>query len=571
MISCIITKNQNGQSAPGSRFFTVEMAAKLMKMVTNPFPGTHKTRIRLYGRWASQKERVVFLYLYFYFTCFFSHHLHLIYLMLKKFIRFLGFGPQRIEDLVAYPEGKRFYREFHNLRKEQMDQDALKVINRLNRHGFRSYLVGGCVRDMLLGKKPKDFDVVTNATPSQVRKIFTNSRTIGRRFKIVHILFRGGKIIEVSTFRSLPDHRLTRERKSDADYMLRRDNQYGTPIEDAARRDFTINALFFDPRNESIIDYVGGFEDIKAKKITVIGDPDISFQEDPVRMLRAAKFAALIDFEMDQACIKAIRKNRDEITKASTSRMLEEYLKIFRTGRASEIFESFAETGLFRTLFPEESEGSDRRGEKVENFYASTIGRRLQIADKMLHEREELTSNIFFALIFLDLVHDIYHGRVQGNIANFVKNAIDPVCKRLSLPGKDRDRLLQVFISQTRFEAGIKGRKNRPDIFRKKVFFYESFMVYKINAIAESDDEAVQQAMFWEIGPRPRPPETNKIISVFPIRKSGGGERRKVGHTGHTSHSGPRSSSSRKGTTRRSGGHRNRSSEEAVVDGVGTE
>lgn len=446
--------------------------------------------------------------------------------MLKKFIRFFGFGPQKIEDLVAFPEGKRIYREFHNLRKEQMDQDALKVINRLNRHGYRSYLVGGCVRDMLLGKKPKDFDVVTNATPSQVRKIFTNSRTIGRRFKIVHILFRGGKIIEVSTFRSLPDHRLTRDRNIDEDILLRRDNEYGNPIEDAARRDFTINALFFDPRNDSIIDYVGGFDDIQTRKIKVIGDPDISFQEDPVRMLRAAKFAALIDFEMDQACQKAIRKNREEIKKASPSRMLEEYHKIFRTGRAAEIFGSLAETGLFRTLFPEESEASDRRGIRVETFTESSIGKRFMVADRMLHEREELTSNIFIALLMVDLVIDLYHGRVQGNIVNYVKSAIDPVCKRMNLSGKDRDRLLQVFISQTRFDSAGKGRKNKPDVFRNKVFFFEAFMVFKINAITENDDEAVQQAMFWEFGPRMRPPETNKIISVFPIRKQGSGEKR---------------------------------------------
>jgi poly(A) polymerase len=214
--------------------------------------------------------------------------------MLRRILRFLRGRPADVEDILRYPDGKRIYREFHQLRREQMDQDALKVINRLNRHGYRSYLVGGCVRDMILGRKPKDFDVVTSATPQQIRKVFTNSRSIGRRFKIVHVVFQGGKIIEVSTFRSLPAHRFDPDEADD--YMLKRDNQYGGPREDAARRDFTINALFFDARNESLIDYVGGYEDLQQGRIAVIGDADISFKEDPVRMLRAAKFAALLGF-----------------------------------------------------------------------------------------------------------------------------------------------------------------------------------------------------------------------------------------------------------------------------------
>ncbi|MCB1316860.1 MAG: polynucleotide adenylyltransferase PcnB, partial [Leptospiraceae bacterium] len=276
--------------------------------------------------------------------------------MLRRILRV--FSPSStLEGMLAYPEGKRIYREFHSLRREQMDQDALKVINRLNRHGHRSYLVGGCVRDMLLGRRPKDFDVVTSATPTQIRKIFSNSRSIGRRFKIVHVIFRGGKVIEVSTFRSLPDHRFEPGKKDD--YMLKRDNQYGNPREDAARRDFTINAIFFDPRNESVIDYVGGYDDINNKAIRVIGDADISFKEDPVRMLRAAKFAALLDFNIDPGTLKGIKRNKNEIQKASTARLLEEYNKIFRTGRSFQIFQSLAETGLLKAMLPEAWNASD--------------------------------------------------------------------------------------------------------------------------------------------------------------------------------------------------------------------
>lgn len=446
--------------------------------------------------------------------------------MLKKLIKIFRSGPRNVEDLVAYPEGKRIYRDFHNLRRDLMDQDALKVINRLNRHGYRSYLVGGCVRDMILGKRPKDFDVVTNATPSQIRKIFSNSRTIGRRFKIVHIMFRGGKVIEVSTFRSLPDHRLASDKNRNSDYMLLRDNQYGQPIEDAARRDFTINALFFDPRNESIIDYVGGYDDIQNRRITVIGDPDISFQEDPVRMLRAAKFSALINFEMDGVCQKAIRRNKDEIIKASPSRMLEEYYKIFRTGRSYDVFQKLAELGIFRVLFPEASEASDRVGIKVENFEENAIGMRFKLADKMLHEREELTTTIYIALILLDLVRDVFvQEQKHKNLSSYIKDQIDEAVKGLNLSGKDRDRLLQIYISQARFIRDKQGKRMRPDIFRQKVFFYEAFMVFKIHSIIEKNEEFIQKSMFWEFGPRQKPPEFGKIISMFPIRRNGPRDR----------------------------------------------
>ena len=447
--------------------------------------------------------------------------------MLRKFLRLFSSGPASLEDVLKYPEGKRIYREFHELRREGMDQDALKVINRLNRHGYRSYLVGGCVRDMLLGRRPKDFDVVTTATPTQIRKVFSNSRSIGRRFKIVHIVFQGGKIIEVATFRNLPEHRLEPDKK-EKDYMLKRDNQYGSPREDAARRDFSLNALFFDPRNESLIDYVGGFDDIKKRRISVIGNPDISYKEDPVRMLRAAKFAALLDFEIDGTTLKAIKRNKNEIQKASPARLLEEYSKIFRTGKSAAIFKAFDETGLFKAMFPEAYNASDCS--RAENFLESSIGKRLVVADRTLSEREELTVNIMMALIFTDMVKEVFDEDGPHNkVMDYVKSHVLPVCRRMQLSNADCDRLVQIFMSQGRFSSTDRSRRFRPDVFRKKIFFYEAFMVYKINALAEKNDARIQKAMFWEIGPRERPPEINKIVSIFPVRRNfnrgGGGDR----------------------------------------------
>ncbi len=449
--------------------------------------------------------------------------------MLRKFLRIFSSGPRTIEGMLRFPEGKRIYREFHELRREQMDQDALKVINRLNRHGHRSYLVGGCVRDMLLGKRPKDFDVVTTATPTQIRKIFSNSRSIGRRFKIVHVIFQGGKIIEVATFRSLPSHRLESDDK-DKDYMLKRDNIYGSPREDAARRDFSMNALFFDPRNESLIDYVGGFDDIQNKRITVIGDPDISYKEDPVRMLRAAKFAGLLGMRIEGRTLKAIKRNRGEIAKASPARLLDEYAKIFRTGKSATIFASFDECGLFKAMFPEGHAASDIG--KVRDFTESGIGKRLIVADRTLTEREELTVNIFMALLLTDVVRDVFEDGGHDRVMEYVKSRILPICARMQLANADRDRLVQIFMAQGRFHQTERTRRFKPEVFRKKVFFYEAFMVFKINSLAEENDEDIQKAMFWEIGPRERPPETHKIVSLFPVRRGGnrGGNRQSGGN-----------------------------------------
>ncbi len=413
-----------------------------------------------------------------------------------------------------------------------MDPDALKVINRLNRHGYRSFLVGGCVRDMLLGRRPKDFDVVTSATPQQVKRVFSNSRLIGRRFRIVHVVFRGGKVIEVSTFRSLPGHRLDKKSRK-ADLMMKRDNEYGNAREDAARRDFTVNALFFDPRNESLIDYVGGFDDLQARRIAVIGDADMSFQEDPVRMFRAAKFAATLDFNLDSAVAKAIRRNKDEIAKASPSRMIEEYYKIFRTGKTAVVLRSLAETGLLKALVPEVWAAGVRASGETD-FFSTDLGRRLEIADRMLSEREELTANIYLALIVADLVKNVFSGGKIKNLMEYVKHNLDGAMQRMQIPGRDRDRLLQIFISQVRFVDGERTSRSRNEHFRAKNFFYEAFVVFKIHALARGDDDALDRAMFWEIGPRARPPESSRVISLFTHRprprdieegEAAGGER----------------------------------------------
>jgi poly(A) polymerase len=429
--------------------------------------------------------------------------------MIKFLLNLLRKKPLTLDETLKYPEGKRYYKEEHNLKKNMMDEDALKIIHRLNKFGHKSYLVGGCIRDMLLGRKPKDFDVVTSATPNQIKNIFNNCRIIGKRFKLAHIIFKG-KIVEVSTFRSLPDHRLTLKPEKE-NLLLKRDNNFGTSKEDAARRDFTANALYYDPRNESIIDYVGGFEDIQNRILRVVGDPDISFKEDPVRMLRAVKISVLLGLTIEKHTREGIKNNRYEINKASPSRMLEEYNKIFRTWETAQIFKGLAEHRLLEVLFKEVCEVDKRyQSENSHKYFFDThMGKLLQVTDRKLKEREEITPMIFFALIFSDLVQNALK-KSTGNMVPVIKSALEPIFKRLEFPKKDRQRLIKIYASQSRFLNTSDANKNQNELFRTKDYFYEAFMYFKILAEVENNESALQSAFFWEISTRIRPPKPAK-------------------------------------------------------------
>ena len=233
------------------------------------------------------------------------------------------------------------------LDRDAIDADADRVVRKLARAGHKAYLVGGCVRDLLVGKKPKDFDVATSATPNEVKATFRNTRIIGRRFRLAHVFF-GSKNIEVATFRANP----AREDGDDSELLIRRDNVFGTETEDARRRDFTINGLFYDVEREEVIDHVGGLADLDAKLVRTIGDPDVRFQEDPVRMLRALKFAARLDFGFEPATWKALLRWRGEISKCAPPRLLEEMHRLLRGGAARRSFELMVETGVLAVLSP---------------------------------------------------------------------------------------------------------------------------------------------------------------------------------------------------------------------------
>jgi poly(A) polymerase len=285
-------------------------------------------------------------------------------------------------------------RSSHTISRRDIDPGALKVLYRLHEHNYIAYLVGGSVRDLLLNRRPKDFDIGTSAHPHQVKKLFRNCWIIGRRFRLAHVKF-GTHTIEVATFRrhvdaagpeaeaadaeaaealealettgedseertyaeeATPEHR--REPRAN-DRLIQRDNTYGTPEEDAFRRDFTVNALFYDISTFSIIDYVSGLDDLDARLIRCIGDPEVRFLEDPVRMLRAVVLAARLEFSIDQPILDAIAVHRHEIARSAAARLLEEYYKILRSGHAAEAMRQLRDTRLMKEITPELSEAPE--------------------------------------------------------------------------------------------------------------------------------------------------------------------------------------------------------------------
>ncbi len=261
----------------------------------------------------------------------------------------------------------------HTISRRDVDPDALKVLYRLHEHNYIAYLVGGSVRDLLLNRRPKDFDIGTSAHPHQVKKLFRNCWIIGRRFRLAHVKY-GTKTIEVATFRRHfaaseatpetegvaadagpiePEPDTAAARRRAEEHLIHRDNTYGTPEEDAFRRDFTVNALFYDIGTFSIIDYVGGLNDLEARVIRCIGDPEVRFLEDPVRMLRAVVLAARLQFDIDQPVLDAIATHRHEIARSAPPRLLEEYYKILRSGHAEDAFRQLRATGLLKAITPE--------------------------------------------------------------------------------------------------------------------------------------------------------------------------------------------------------------------------
>ncbi len=384
----------------------------------------------------------------------------------------------------------------HTLSRADIDPDALKVLNRLRQGEYVAYLVGGSVRDLLLGRRPKDFDIGTSAHPYQVKKLFRNCWIIGRRFRLAHVKF-GTKVIEVATFRRqvqpgeeivqdgvpAPDHRHPGSQALDAGHgddgararedaqLIHRDNTFGTPEEDAFRRDFTVNALFYDIASFSIIDYVGGLDDLHEGVIRCIGDPEVRFKEDPVRMLRALALAARLDFTIEDPIYDAIGQLRHEIANSSPPRLLEEYYKILRAGSSEKTFQGLSAAGLLEPVSQELHDGAGAAlWQSLRNIDAYRA--------KFSSTPDTLTNAMLLGSLLVPLGLGPQAGRAPRRDED--KRSREPLAKLGSLPlaRRDLERLRQILSVQRRLldlTATVRAQRalTHRSIFREALTWME--------------------------------------------------------------------------------------------------
>jgi len=338
----------------------------------------------------------------------------------------------------------------HGVSRKNIDESALKVLYRLHKSGFHACLVGGAVRDLLLGIKPKDFDIATDATPEQVKSLFRNSRLIGRRFRLAHIVF-GRHVIEVATFRG--DHETSKADHSHESGRILRDNVFGEIGEDVWRRDFTANALYYDISDFSIIDYVEGLKDIRNKKLRLIGEVETRFREDPVRMLRAIRFSAKLGFDIDDACQQAIYDFGHLLEDIPAARLYEEALKLFHSGHALESFHQLTKYDVLKYLFPAASKGFKFNPDSEQFFKLA-----MQSTDERIKQGLRITpAFLFAALLWEPLQHRTkqavktglpYAAALQQSASQLISEQVHSV----SIPKRFSTIMRDIWTLQSRFK-----------------------------------------------------------------------------------------------------------------------
>jgi len=390
-------------------------------------------------------------------------------------------------------------RSEHPISRNDIDRDALKVLYRLRDAGHAAYLVGGGVRDLLLGKKPKDFDISTDARPGQLRKIFKNSRLIGKRFRLVQVFFFGGKIIEVSTFRCHSEYDL--ENINNQEQVLPANNTFGNTAEDAFRRDLTINALFYEIENFTLIDYTGGVADLEQKVIRIIGDPERRIIRDPVRMMRAIRHAARNDFTIEEKTLNAIQLLRHKLSLCPVSRIRDEFFKDLRSSASRAWMNQAFQTGLIDVLLP--VYGSGQPGNSLREKCAAIMG----VADRLRGHEIVLADHILLALVLLPWADAELHltetppneqrgHKFTGNIRASVDNALN----HLSIKRSQKDTITLLFANLCHLEKfkDVNGKKAWPKWLTRKSYFKECRLVYQILQEAKGGarvDETRLQAM----------------------------------------------------------------------------
>ena len=391
---------------------------------------------------------------------------------------------------------------------DQIDSDAAKVVERLRRYDHKAYLVGGCVRDLLLGLKPKDFDVVTSATPQDIKRLFRNCRIIGRRFRLAHVFF-GPKVIETSTFRANP--REVEEEESgggpeteSGDLLIRRDNVFGTPEEDARRRDFTINGLFYDIETAEVIDHVSGMADLEARLVRTIGDPDIRLREDPVRILRAIKFAARCNLSIEAETYRRMMEHRQEITKCAQARVSEEFYRLLRAAAAKRSIELLLETELLDILAPELARGLRATdGGEEGDLKRARLWAYLGALDRQSTKRPSPPSNaLILALLVLPPLRDALDpdSTGTGDVGKTVALAIAPLLDRLKASRRDAELTRQMLLALRYVLPSQRPNRRRPRLADRD-FLDDALRLAELVSDAEAAEPAIAGKPFVGTGP----------------------------------------------------------------------
>lgn len=374
--------------------------------------------------------------------------------ILNFFKKLLGSNEQR--KSVPAGGGRIYSRAEHTISRSQISEHALKVLYRLKKSGFEAYLVGGCVRDLLLGREPKDFDVVTDASPEQVKSTFRNSRLIGRRFRLAHVFF-GREIVEVATFRGTESEQSGQQMVYE-DGRLLRDNVFGTIEEDAWRRDFTVNSLYYNIRDFSVLDYTGGMDDHQAAVLKLIGDPVTRYREDPVRMLRAVRFAVKLGFTIHPDTEKPIYELAELLKNIPAARLFDEYLKLFMSGYGVQTFEMLRQYGLFAMLFPDTD---SCLATEQQDFPRLFLAKALQNSDLRVGEGKPVTAYFLLAVFLWEpLQQEIARqGEQHSNPTVAYQNAVNRVLARqtkiISIPKRITQSMREVWQLQARFSKMV--------------------------------------------------------------------------------------------------------------------
>ena len=363
--------------------------------------------------------------------------------------------------------------------KKYIDKDALNVVKTIHKAGYEAYFVGGCVRDLLLGLEPKDFDIATSARPEQINKLFSRSRLIGRRFLIVHVVFSARKFIEVATFRS---GKVTTDKSG----TVVRDNSYGSIEDDVFRRDFNINALYYDVINSKVIDYVGGLDDLSKREIHMIGKPSERFQQDPVRMIRAVRFEVKLKASLSEDILKAIRIQANLLENVSPARLYEECIKLFHNERSLDVFDNLEKYGLMPHLF-----NQTKKTEFIEKALLNTSIR--------IKNNRPVTPAFLFAVFLWQAQNERYE-LIKKNIkSDYIamtqasEEVILEQIKQTSLPRWLTSRVKDIWILQTKLERR-QPKKVKQLLLNPRFRIAYDFLLLRSQS---TNPELIKIAEFW--------------------------------------------------------------------------